>query len=158
MDLLQAIFREGDVREQYEEFSRRYYEGHPANGYSDAEVLARYHEISELLSPALYCDVAERALDRLDPQERRQFRGVLMVRLRRDLARIPSVQRASRPQVRSGEPADLARLMAELQRRRPGALGSAVTAEVQRTSRLDPPTKAALAGIVAFGVRYFLSP
>jgi hypothetical protein len=156
MDLLQAIFRGATDRERYEDFSRRYESGHPGDGYSDAEVLRAYHEVSELLSSSLYCRTVTAALERLSPDERRGFTVAFLRRCRPYLKYV--LDACGRHLDRRGTEGvrTTARLAADLQRLRPGALGQVLTEEHLRGVAIDRPTKAVLAGITAHGVRHFL--
>jgi hypothetical protein len=156
MDLLREIFRVTAERECYVDFGRRYNRGHPADGYSDNEVLTHYHEVSELLSPSVYCRMASAALDRLTPVERRAFSRIF-VQVSRSYCG-PSIRQSiqSSEMVDTDDVSTLATRMAELQRRQPGALGQALRKEVEHAAPLGRPTKAVLAGITAFGIEHFL--
>jgi hypothetical protein len=153
MNLVQAAFRLAPDRERYEDFARRYDEGHPADGYADEEVLHCYDQVSELLSPSAYCEVAKEAFARLAPPERRQFYTAFLTRTRHHLGRP-----LARHRKLVDEPTELARLAADLQRRKPGTLGRVLSDELRSMRSLDRATKATLAGITALGITRMLMP
>jgi hypothetical protein len=63
----------GERREEFNDFTKRYDQGPPDEGYSDDEVRSRYDEVASRLSDEEYEDSAREAFDRLPPQSRREF-------------------------------------------------------------------------------------
>lgn len=59
--------------QDYDDFVNRYEQGHPSEGYSDEEVIDRYHSVARQVPQQVYQDSAYDAFNRLSSQERQQF-------------------------------------------------------------------------------------
>jgi len=51
MGILEDLFGGGQRQQDYADFVNRYEQGHPAEGYSDAEVVDRYREVAHAVPP-----------------------------------------------------------------------------------------------------------
>ena len=76
MDFLSNL-ADGDRREEYKDFTRRYDEGPPYDGVSDEEAVRRYQEIAPNLSEEDYRLSAREAFTRMSPEERMEFGRLL---------------------------------------------------------------------------------
>jgi hypothetical protein len=171
MDLFEILRGGGEKRQQYEDFTRRYEQGKPWEGYSDEEVLDRYGEVAHTVPPADYEAAVRDALARLSPQEQAEFLRALQERARaRGVAAPPP-----RGPGAGGGLDDLARSVREMHEQ-PGRLrdvltrpstearggvseaGAAPTGLPSGAGSIfdNPLAKAALAGITAMLVRRML--
>jgi hypothetical protein len=71
MNILEKIV--GDKRDEFNDYTKRYDQGSPDEGYSDDEVRSRYDDVASRLSDEEYEDSAREAFERMSPQERREF-------------------------------------------------------------------------------------
>jgi hypothetical protein len=72
MNLFENLFG-GQQRQEAEDFVNRYQQGHPAEGYSEEEVMQRYQTVTGSVPDDIYEQSAEEAFARLSPQERKEF-------------------------------------------------------------------------------------
>jgi hypothetical protein len=153
MDLLEMLTGAGKNKQEYEDFANRYDQGHPAEGYSDQEVLDRYGSVAHSVPAGDYQQAAQEAYARLSPEERAEFGRYLQQR-----AQTKGIDVPSPPQGQSGSGFGdlgwLSNATAQLHQK-PGALrdilgglsgGSSSTGGGLLSS---PIAKAALAGITA---------
>jgi hypothetical protein len=56
-----------------EDFVNRYQQGHPAEGYSEEEVMQQYQKVAGSAPDDIYQQSAEESFARLSPQERKEF-------------------------------------------------------------------------------------
>ena len=75
MDMLQNALGglSGDQPDKLRDFSRRYQDGPPDQGYSDDEARESYGQLATRLPNDEYEQSAEAAFSRLSPEQRRQF-------------------------------------------------------------------------------------
>jgi len=154
MGILDDMLGEGPLRDMYRDFVKRYEQGHPAEGYSDQEVVDRYREVAHAVPPDQYAQAAQEALARLSPEERAEFVKMLQERAKTRGVALP-------PQV-GPEPSDLGKVVTDLHER-PGQLRDILGDDIQPRSASGPSpltnilasplAKAALAGIAAMIAR-----
>jgi hypothetical protein len=155
MGILDELLGGGACQREYTDFVNRYEQGHPAEGYSDEEVMQRYGDVAHAVPAEDYAQAAQEALARLSPEERAAFVKMLQERAQARGTQLPG-QVASDPQ-------DLGRVLTDVHRT-PGALrdilGEAGSQQPQPggSSALmnvlsSPLARAALAGITAMIVK-----
>ena len=67
MGILDDLLAGGQCQKEYSDFVKGYEQGHPSEGYSDAEVLKRYGEVSHAVPADQYAQAAQEALSKLSP-------------------------------------------------------------------------------------------
>jgi hypothetical protein len=72
MNLFENLFG-GQERQEAEDFLNRYQQGHPAEGYSEEEVMQQYQKVAGSAPDDVYQQSAEESFARLSPQERKEF-------------------------------------------------------------------------------------
>lgn len=73
MGFLDELFKGGPSRQESTDFVKRFETGHPSEGYTDDEVLARYGQVAHQVTPEEYERAATEAFSRLSPKERDEF-------------------------------------------------------------------------------------
>ncbi len=154
MGILDDLLGSGQIQRQFQDFVKRFDQGHPSEGYSDQEVVDRYKDVAHAVPPDQYAQAAQEALAKLSPEERAEF-----VKMLQDRAQAHGV--ALPPQVGS-DPKDLAQVVTDLHKE-PGRLtnilgggdgGPGQAAGSSLTNILASPlARAALAGITAMIVK-----
>src|SRR6476660_5060573 len=150
MGILDELLGGGARQREYTDFVNRYEQGHPADGYSDEEVMQRYGDVAHAVPTNDYAQAAQEALARLSPEERAAFVKMLQERAQARGTQLPT-------QV-APDPQDLGQVLTNLHQT-PGLLrdllggggpSSAPAASGEPGSILASPlAKAALAGIAA---------
>lgn len=69
MDLLGQLMS-GGQQQEFEDFSRRYDQGAPWDGFDDDEARDKYRRVAPSLSPDVYRESAEETFSRLSPEQR----------------------------------------------------------------------------------------
>lgn len=64
-------------RRDYQQFSKRYEQGRPEEGYDNAEVSRRYREVASQADPQTIRKAAHSTLGRMQPAQRAQFGQML---------------------------------------------------------------------------------
>jgi hypothetical protein len=156
MGFLDELLGGGELQRDFKDFVDRFEQGHPAEGYSDKEVVERYGEVAHAVPQDQYAQAVQDALARLSPDERTAFLKMLQERARAKGVGLP-------PQVGS-DPSDLGRVVTDLHQT-PGRLrdilsgGDAPAATPASGSSplagvfASPLAEAALAGITAMLVK-----
>src|SRR5262249_5288412 len=80
MGILDDLLAGGQRQKEESDFVQPYETGHPAQGYSDEEVLKRYGEVSHAVPADQYAQAAQEALSKLSPEERAAFLKMLQDR------------------------------------------------------------------------------
>jgi hypothetical protein len=80
MGILDDLLGSDQLKNQYNDFVKRYEQGNPSEGYSDQEVLKRYGEVSHAVPPDQYAQAAQESLSKLSPEERAEFLKMLQER------------------------------------------------------------------------------
>ena len=154
MGIFDDLLGGGDRRRVFDDFLKRFDQGHPAEGYSDQEVIDRYRDVAHAVPPDQYAQAATEALSRLSPEERAEF-----VKMLQDRAKARGV---ALPRQVGSDPADLGKVVTDLHEK-PGQLTDILGRGSQppQTSGSNPLgnvfasplAKAALAGIAAMIVK-----
>ena len=154
MSIFDELLGGGDRRRDFEDFVKRYEQGHPSEGYSDQEVVDRYRDVAHAVPADQYAQAAQEALARLSPEERAAFVKMLQERAQ--------ARGVALPQQVGSDPKDLSQVVTDLHEA-PGRLrdllgGEAGSAQAAGSSPLtgllaSPLAKAALAGIAAMVVK-----
>jgi hypothetical protein len=156
MGILDELRGGGQHQNEYRDFLNRYEQGHPAEGYSDQEVLKRYGEVSHAVPRDQYAQAAQQALAKLSPEERAAFVQMLQERA---AMRGVTLSREVQPQ-----PNELGQILTDLHQK-PGQLRDVLgggdvqsRGQAQESSPLgamlaSPMAKAVLAGIAAMVVK-----
>jgi hypothetical protein len=154
MGILDELLGGGQRRRDFEDFAKRYDQGHPSEGYSDQEVVDRYRDVAHAVPPDQYAQAAQEALARLSPEERAQFVKMLQERAQ--------ARGVALPRQVGSDPNDLAQVVTDLHQT-PGRLrdvlgGGGQPAQAPGSGALtgmlaSPLAKAALAGIAAMVVK-----
>jgi hypothetical protein len=147
----------GQRRSNFEDFLKRYEQGHPADGYSDSEVVERYQEVAHEVPQEDYAAAAQEALARLSPEERAELVKMLQERARTRGVTLPR-------QMGSG-PRELGDVMTDLHKK-PGQLRDMLGGGNQPQASggsgglsdmlASPLARAALAGIAAMVVKRYV--
>ena len=153
MGILDELLGGGDRRRIFDDFVKRYDQGHPAEGYSDQEVIDRYRDVAHAVPPDQYAQAATEALARLSPEERAEFVKMLQQRA--------NARGVALPRQVGSDPTELGQVVTDLHEKpgqltdilrggnEPQAPGSGALAGVFAS----PLAKAALAGIAAMVVK-----
>jgi hypothetical protein len=146
----------GKGKSIFDDFMKRYDQGHPSEGYSDQEVVERYRDVAHAVPRDQYAQAAQEALARLSPEERAEFVKMLQERAQ--------ARGVALPRQVGSDPTDLAQVVTDLHQT-PGRLtdilsgggaaaGQAGAGSSPLTNILASPlAKAALAGIASMIVR-----
>ena len=176
MDLFEVLLGGGKKRQEYEDFTRRYDQGRPWEGYSDREVLDRYGEVAHTMPAADYEAAVRDALSRLSPEEQAELLQTIQARTHgREASALPPRAGGAGG---DGGLDDLARSVRELHEQ-PGRLREVLTSPSEPPPAgqprgvpggapgipgglenifANPLAKAAIAGITAMLVRRMLAP
>ena len=68
---------EAQAQDKAKDFIRRYEEGAPADNIDDEEALRNFHAVAGKVSPQEFEDATAEALNRVPPEERREFANLL---------------------------------------------------------------------------------
>jgi hypothetical protein len=159
MGILDELLAGGQRQQEYKDFIDRYEQGHPAQGYSDQEVLKRYGEVSHAVQPDQYAQAAQEALSKLSPEERAAFVKMLQERA--------AARGVTLPGPVAPDPKDLGQVLTDLHKK-PGQLRDVLGAPAQPAQApgsspisdilTSPMAKAVLAGIAAMVVKNVMRP
>ena len=155
MGFLDDLFGSGELQRDFKDFVNRYEQGHPADGYSDQEVVQRYSDVAHAVPPDQYAQAAQEALARLSPEERAASVKMLQERAQAKGATLPT-------QVGT-DPRGLGQMVTDLHQT-PGRLrdllggGGSPQTKAAESNPLagmlaSPLARAALAGITAMVVK-----
>jgi hypothetical protein len=156
MGILDELLGGGQLQRTFEDFVKRYTQGHPAEGYTDQEVLERYQDVAHAVPPDQYAQAAQEALAQLSPEERAEFVRMLQERARARGVAVPSQM--------GSDPKDLGQVVTDLHNK-PGRLRDLLGNESRSPQEsgssvpsilASPVAKAALAGIAAMITRRVL--
>lgn len=156
MGILDELLGSGQLQRQFQDFVNRYEQGHPAEGYSDQEVIDRYRDVAHAVPREQYMDAAQEALAKLSPEERAEFLKLLQERA--------NARGVALPRQVGTDPRDLGQVVSDLHEK-PGQLRDILADPPRQGSPSSPGTdaltnvlgspvaKAALAGIAAMVVK-----
>ena len=141
MDMLQNVLGSlgGDQQKKMRDFSDRYQDGSPLEGYSDEEARDHYGQLASRLPNEEYEASAEQSFSRLSPEQRREFATWLRQRGGSGL-----------PHGDVDDARVLARETARVQQEQPNILQQAFG---QGGALSNPIAKAAVAGIAAMAAQ-----
>lgn len=154
MGFLDQLLGSGQLQSEFKDFVNRYEQGHPAEGYSDQEVVQRYSDVAHAVPQDQYAQAVQEALARLSPEERAAFVKMLQDRAQAKGVALPSQVGA--------DPRELGQVVTDLHQT-PGRLrdilsGGDAPTQAAGPSPLagvlaSPVARAALAGITAMLVK-----
>ncbi len=154
MGILDELLGGGDLQRRFEDFGKRFEQGHPSEGYTDQEVVDRYQDVAHAVPPDQYAQAAQEALARLSPEERAEFVKMLQERA--------NARGVELPRQVGSDPKDVGQVVTDLHQT-PGRLreilgGGSDPGQVTGASALpglfaSPLAKAVLAGIAAMVVK-----
>ena len=155
LDLLQSMFGAPQQRQEYQDFVRRYDQGHPSEGYSDQETVNRYQQVAPHLPPDTYQQSAQEAFERLSPEEREEFARWLQSRAQQQNVNVPALGRGQDVS-RYRDPGALAEMTTQMHQQEPDMLTRVLTGQTG-TALDNPLARAALAGVAAMAARRVLT-
>lgn len=121
-DLFQQLLGNPQRRDELQDFSRRYDQGHPSEGYSGQEVMNRYQQIAPQLPPDVYQQSAAQAFANLTPEERAAFGDFLRQRANQQGITIPDFNQDGIDDRIQNDPNTLARMTTQLHQEQPNLL------------------------------------
>jgi hypothetical protein len=148
--VLDRVSTNRQAMQVYQEFIDRYEKGAPWAGYTDLEVQGRYQALIPLLSPDQFVWAAEQSLERFSPQNRILFGQYIQPQALEVGLRLSEIEEADGA-ANLRDSATLARILADLQQRRPDMPANLLSCREGILNSLL--LKAALAGITAYGAR-----
>jgi hypothetical protein len=152
MNLFENLFG-GQQRQESEDFVNRYQQGHPAEGYSEEEVMQHYQKVAGSAPDDIYQQSAEESFARLSPQERKEFFQFLRQRAQQQQgAQDFTDLNQDGVDDRYQDPHELAQLTTRMRRQQPGFLEQLLGGGGQGMLG-NPLAKGALAGIAAMAMR-----
>lgn len=117
MGFLDELLQQGNAKQNdYAQFSKRYEQGEPEDGYDDDEVGRRYAEVSRHVDRPTYRKAAKQSLSKMKPAQRKKYAQELQQQAKQhghDLAY----------DGKSTDPGTLADLTTQLHEKDPGLLG-----------------------------------
>ncbi len=143
----QDSFMGGGRHQEYQDFVNRYDQGHPSEGYDDDEVVSRYGEVSQRLSPDQYREAAQESFGRMSPDERVQFGQALQQQARSQGISDPAWDEDDNEYQ---DPGYLSGVTGRLEQQQPGMLGQLMGGG---STRGNPAARGGLAGITAAAAR-----
>jgi hypothetical protein len=146
MNLIKELI--GERQQEFRDFTSRYEQGPPDQGYTDDEVRNRYDEVAARLSDSEYEDSAREAFDRMSPEERREFYSQLRQNAGREGLDAGMFDGESS---RYEDPRELAGLTSRVRREKPDMLSSLLGGNLANSA-----LKGGFAGIAASAIRKFL--
>jgi hypothetical protein len=155
LDFLQNILSGPQQKQDYQDFIRRYDQGHPSEGYSDQETVNRYREVASHLPAEQYQQSAEEAFARMTPEERAEFGRWLQSRAQQQNVPFPDVNRDGRDD-RLQDPRELAKVTTQMHEQEPDMLTKVLTGQTG-TALDNPLARAALAGVAAMAAKRILT-
>ncbi|MHB1134606.1 MAG: hypothetical protein ACYC4L_19720 [Chloroflexota bacterium] len=161
MGLLEGMLGDEKQRQGFQDFIRRYDEGHPAEGYSEQEVMDLYQQLAPDIPHDVYERAAEQSFSRLSADERLNF--VRQLQQQTGSASMGySDQRDVTNDQQYRDPAYLARMVASVHQQNSDLLCRMVGGCQDLAGMGDGlltglEAKAVLAGIVAGSLRQVLS-
>lgn len=158
MDVFKNLLGGDDKHSEHEDFINRFEKGAPWEGISDEEAQDRHQQVAQNVSPEMYEESAEEALNRMSPQQRQEFGGILNERAQEQGISLPGLGNLGN----LADSRQLAQVMGMMQRQQPGMLGmllggggmaGGIGAMAASKLGRNPLEKAALAGIAAMATK-----
>jgi len=158
MSFLENLMGGGQQRQEFQDFAGRYDQGHPAEGYDDNEVVNRYQQVSQQLSPQDYQQASQQSFERMSPQERMQFGQYMQQHAQQQGYQDPAWGENDN---QYQDPGYLSQVTGRMHQQQPGMLGQLLGGGGGggggASMLSNPLAKAALAGVAAMGVRKLMS-
>src|SRR5579871_2020476 len=155
MGLLDNLLGGGQHQQQLQDFTNRYSQGSPYEGYSPQEAQQAYQQVAPQLSQDQYRAAAEQAFSQLSPQEREQLARDLHQQAQQQGMQIPGMSSGQYEQYQ--DPGALAQVTGHLHQQQPGLLGQLLgggsSGGNTGSSGMSPLAKVALGGIAAMAVK-----
>jgi hypothetical protein len=151
MNLFNNLFG-GQQRQESEDFLNRYQQGHPAEGYSEEEVMQHYQKVAGSAPDDVYQQSAEESFARLSPQERKEFFQFLRQKAQQQGAQDFTDLNQDGVDDSYQDPHELAQLTTRMRQQQPGFLEQLLGGGGQGMPG-NPLAKGALAGIAAMAMR-----
>ncbi len=123
MGLLENLLGGGDDdnrRQQYQDFTNRFDQGSPYDGFSGDEALGHYQQVAGRIPPDVYQQSAQEAFSRMGPQERVQFGQMLQQQARQHGFQDPAWDEDDN---QYQDPNYLAQVTSRMDQQQPGMLG-----------------------------------
>jgi len=162
MDILGQLLGGGQQRQQYQDFTNRYDQGAPWDGFSDQEAYDRYQQVAPQLPPEMYQQSAQDAFARLSPQQRMQLGQYLQQQTRQQNLPFQDLNQDGVDD-RFQDPGYLAQVTGRMEQQQPGILGQLLGGGGSAGGMgggnmlASPIAKAALGGIAAMAVKKMMS-
>src|SRR5579872_6087867 len=121
MGLLDSLLSNPQAQQEMQNYTQRYQQGAPQEGYSDQEVLQRYQQVAPQLPAQDYQQAAEQAFNNMSPEQRAQFGQYVQQQLQARGVQAPGFGTAD-PQALQ-DPGFLAQQTTQLHQQQPGLLG-----------------------------------
>ncbi len=155
MSFLENLMGGGQQRQEFQDFAGRYDQGHPAEGYDDNEVVNRYQQVSQQLSPQDYQQASQQSFERMSPQERMQFGQHMQQQAQQQGYQDPAWGENDN---QYQDPGYLSQVTGRMHQQQPGMLGQLLGGGGGGGGGMlgNPLAKAALAGVAAMGVRMLM--
>jgi predicted RNA-binding Zn ribbon-like protein len=151
LDFLQKMLGAPQQRQDYQDFVKRYDQGHPSDGYSDQEAVNRYQQVTNQLPADAYQQSAQEAFAKLSPEERVEFARWLQTRAQQQNVTVPSLGSGT-DYSRFQDPGALAQVTTQMHEQEPDMLTKVLTGKTG-TALDNPLARAALAGVAAMAAR-----
>jgi hypothetical protein len=145
MNLIKDVI--GERQEEFRDFTKRYEQGKPEEGYDDDKVRIRYEQVASGLNDQEFEDSAREAFERMSPQERREFYSQLRQTARREGNGYQFEEDASRYE----DSRELAGLTSRVRREKPDMLSGLLGGNLANSA-----LKGGFAGIAASAIKKFL--
>ena len=118
--LLDQLMGGGERRQDYQDFTDRYEQGQPHEGYDDQEVASRYQEVAGEVDPETYRSSAHQAFEKMSPDDRTEYARQL-----NEQAGSQGIDTGVAPGggVPGNDPATLADMTTRVHQQSPGLLG-----------------------------------
>lgn len=164
MDILSNIFSGQQQQQEFDDFSRRYDQGAPWDGFDEQEAMTRYSQVAPQIPPDVYQRSAQESFSRLDPQQRVQLGRYIQQRAPQYGVNFPDANQDGQDD-RLQDPGYLAQMTGRIHQQQPGLLGqilggggggAAGGGGMGGGMLANPIAKAALGGIAAMAVKQMM--
>lgn len=138
-------------RAAYSNFAGQYEKGHPAEGYSDDEVMNRYQRVAQHAPPDVYRQAAEKAFARLSPQERQQFIQEVQHHAQQHNTQIPNLEGSA------NNPGQFAQAFTQMHEQQPSLLQGILGNLMGGGGTGGSASKGLMAGIATMAVKEMMA-
>lgn len=152
MNLLESVLGGQQQQRQAQDFSNRFQQGPPNEGYSDQEASNYFQQIAPQLSQGQFQSAAQQTFERMSPQDRQLFAQYLQGQAQQQGYNLPGYDAAQPQQYQ--DPNTLAQITSQLHQQQPGLLGQLLGGgNGGQQGGMNPLAKVALGGIAAMAVK-----